>query len=201
MKQIRITYRNGIVTFETVSIDTTENVFFTNEDTTQAHWPTISTNQLGPAPSPNSSQCTVPQPDTLQPPFPYVSEYRCKILGHENEVGIINVFNPLAAVTNTTLPPATVGSLIDPPVQVVTGGMSPYAISGRLFQVTDSNGKVIQQGSGGIGPGLQLVASSNNMGITVTGTPSIAGTYNFTFVVNDGMGANLQQVQYLMTVA
>ena len=34
----------------------------------------------------------------------------------------------------------------------------------------------------------------------MTGTPTEVGTYNFTFVVNDGMGANLQQVQYSMNV-
>src|SRR5271157_1251606 len=124
MKRIHITRSSGGgVTFETVSIDTTENVDFTNEDKTQAHWPTIATNQLGPAPSPNSSQCTVPQPDTLQPPFPYVYKYGCKIAGHQNEVGIINVFNPLTAGV-TSLPSAKVGTSIAP-AQVVTGGMSP----------------------------------------------------------------------------
>jgi len=194
MKKIRIIYSNGIVTFETVSIDNTENVFFTNEDPTQAHWPTISTNQLGPAPSPNSSQCTLP-PNT--PPFTF--RYGCQIAGHQNEVGIINVFSQLAAGT-TTLGPATVGRPIAP-VQVVTGGMSPYEISGQVFQVTDNNGNIIQQGSGSIGPGLQLEASTNNAGITVSGTPAMVGTYNFTFVVNDAMGKNLQQVQYSMAVA
>ena len=200
MKQIRITRSYGVVTFETVSIDTSENVFFTNMDTEQPHWPELSTNQLGPAPSPNSSQCTVPQPKSpLLPPFPYVCRYRCKISGHENEVGVINVFNPLAAGT-TTLPSARVGTPIASPVQVVTGGMSPYQISDQVFQVTDNNGK-IQRGSGSIGPGLKLQPSSDSTGITVTGTPTVVGTYNFTFIVNDAKGANLQQVQYSMAVA
>ena len=195
MKQIRITCNNGIATFETVSIDDSENVFFTNEDTTQAHWPDISTNQLGPAPSANSSQCTVPS--GIAYTFSTFT-YGCKIAGHQNEVGIINVFNQLAP-GKTTLPPATVGKPIAP-VQVVTGGMSPYEISGQVFQVTDDNGKIIQQDSGSIGPGLQLTASDNNTGITVSGTPTTRGTYNFTFIVNDAMGRNLQQVQYSMVV-
>jgi Putative Ig domain len=194
MKQIHITRSNNIVTFETVSIDNTENVFFTNEDPKEAHWPTLTTNPLGPAPSPNSSQCTLP---TTTPPFTYT--YGCKIAGHENEKGIINVFAPLAAAETTALPPATVGIPISP-AQVVVGGMSPYQISGQLFQITDSGGNIIQQGSG-IGPGLQLVASTNNSGITVTGTPTQVGTYNFTFTVNDAMGRNLQQVQYSMNVS
>jgi hypothetical protein len=78
--------------------------------------------------------------------------------------------------------------------------MSPYAISGQQFQVTDSNGNIIKSGSG-IGPGLKLNASTNSSGITVSGTPTMSGTYNFTFTVNDGMGKNLQQTQYVMVVA
>jgi len=195
MKQIHITRSNNVVTFETVSIDNTETVFFTNDDTTEAHWPTLSSNQLGPAPSPNSSQCTLPP---TGPPFTCATyTYGCQIAGHQNETGTINVFVPLAAGT-TSLPQATAGSPISP-VQVVVGGMSPYQISGRLFQITDNSGNIIQQGSG-IGPGLQLAASNNNTGINVTGTPTKVGTYNFTFTVNDAMGRNLQQVQYSMNV-
>lgn len=193
MKQINIIRNsNGTVTFQTVSIDVTENVFFTNQDPQQAHWPTLSTNQLGPAPSPNSSQCTVPQGTA-----PYQVNYGCQISGHQNEKGLINVFAVLAAGT-TALPQATHGVPITPQ-QVVVGGQSPYAISGQLFQITDNNNNVIQSGSG-IGPGLQLNASTNSTGITVSGTPTVVGTYNFTFTVNDAMGGNLQQVQYSMKV-
>lgn len=206
MKQIKITRdRTGKVTFDTVSIDTTENVFFTNQDTQAAHWPTFpnnqpfATNQLGPAPSPNSSQCTVPTPADLNPPNNQVT-YGCKIAGHENEQGLINVFAPLAAVENTTLPPAAKGKSLPFPQQVVTGGMSPYTVSGQLFQVTDSNGNVISSGSG-IGPGLSLSLSMNSSGIYVVGTPTMSGIYNFTFTVNDAMGRNLQQTQYVMVVA
>jgi hypothetical protein len=205
MKQINIKRDGtGKVTFDTVSIDTTENVFFTNLDPQSAHWPTLATNQVGAAPSPNSSQCTVPTPAKLNPPDNQVS-YGCQIKGHGNERGIINVFAPLAAVENsppasvTTLAPATKGKAIAAQ-PVVTGGMSPYAISGQLFQVTDQNGKVIKSGSG-VGPGLTLNASTDSSGISVTGTPTMSGTYNFTFTVNDGMGKNLQQSQYVMVVA
>ena len=77
----------------TAYVDATETVFFTNNDTDHAHWPTICTNQLGPAPSPNSSQCTVPY---STPPYTYT--YGCQIAGHETEAGIIKVFNAVAAV-------------------------------------------------------------------------------------------------------
>jgi hypothetical protein len=199
MKQINIKRDGtGKVTFDTVSIDTTENVFFTNLDTQAEHWPTLATNKLGAAPSPNSSQCTVSPPADLNPPNNQVT-YRCQINGHGNEQGIINVFAPLAEAEETTLTPATKGKAIAAQ-QVVTGGMSPYAISGQQFQVTDKNGNVIKSGAG-IGPGLKLNASTNSNGISVTGTPTMSGTYNFTFTVNDAMGRNLQQTQYVMVVA
>jgi len=201
MKQINITRDNsGKVTFEEVSIDATENVFFTNLDPQQPHWPYLNPqakspdfcdNQIGPAPSPNSSQCTVPQGTP-----PYQVTYKCKL--HENEQGTINVFAQLAAA-NTTLPQVNVNTPLPAPAQVVGGGKSPYTVSGQLFQVTDSGGNVIQSGSG-IGPGMNLNASPNNQGISVTGTPTVVGTYKFTFTVNDAMGRNLQQVQYSMKV-
>lgn len=205
MKQINITRdRNGKVTFDEVSIDATENVFFTNLDPQQAHWPYLDPNakspdfcdnEIGPAPSPNSSQCTVPVPAGKNPP--YAVTYKCKL--HQNEQGTINVFALLAAGT-TTLPQANVNTPLPAPVQVVVGGKSPYTISGQLFQVTDNGGNVIKSGSG-IGPGLTLNASTNNQGISVSGTPTMVGTYKFTFTVDDAMGKNLQQVQYSMKVA
>lgn len=199
----------GKVTFTTVSIDTTENVFFTNQDPQSEHWPAFpptppstkyqpfTQNKLGASPSPNSSQCTVPQPSDLTPPNNQVI-YGCQIEGHGSEQGIINVFSPLAASDETTLAKATKGTAIAEQ-QVVEGGMSPYTISGQQFQVTDQNGNVIKSGSG-IGPGLSLNASTDSSGITVSGTPTMSGTYNFTFTVNDGMGRNLQQTQYSMVV-
>lgn len=195
MKQINITRDSkGNVTFEEVSIDVTENVFFTNLDTQAAHWPYLAfcDNQIGPAPSPNSSQCTVVQ----QPPI-FQFLYGCKL--HDNERGIINVYPQLAAV-NQVLTPASVNQPLKP-VQVVSGGKSPYTITGQLFQVTDSGGKVIDSGSG-IGPGLQLNPDQQKSGgITVSGTPTLVGTYQFTFTVNDGMGGNLQQAQYSLKVS
>lgn len=199
MKQIQITRSNNVVTFQTVSIDNTETVFFTNSDSQEAHWPTITTNQLGPAPSPNSSQCTVPPGTETPPDPPFVYKYGCQIVGHENESGIINVFVQLGAPADTSLPQATVNTPIAP-AQVVVGGMSPYQISGQLFQVVDSSGSIIQQGSDSIGPGLYLTPTSDNDGITASGTPTQVGTYNFTFTVNDGAERNLQQVQYSMNV-
>ena len=208
MNQIRITRDpNGNVTFRTVSIDVTENVFFTNLDPQQAHWPTLATNQVGPAPSANSSQCPVPPPQVTNPNPPpatinqkpsYTVTYKCQIPGHQNEQGVINVFAVLAAGT-TTLAAATKGTPITKQ-QVVVGGQSPYTVSNAQFQIKDSNNNVIQSGAG-IGPGLQLNATPDNTGVWVTGTPTVSGTYNFTFMVTDHMGGNLQQVQYSMKVA
>lgn len=195
MQQIKITRDiNNNVQFETVSVDNTENVFFLNLDTLEPHWPTIASNQLGPAPSAPSSQCQ-PNPTGA---LPAQVTYQCQIAGHTNEQGIINVFAQLAAPASTTLNPAVSGQPIASQ-QVVVGGVSPYQISGQLFEITVS-GVVTQSGSG-IGPGLKLTPTTNNTGIFVSGTPTESGTYTFTFEVNDGMGANLQQIQYTMVVS
>lgn len=207
MKKIKITRgAGGKVKFQTVSIDNTENVFFSNQDEKAAHWPATSptpqpftptepftSNRLGKAPSPNSSQCVVPPP----PNGTTQVVYGCRIKGHEQERGIINVFPPLAAV-NVKLTPATKGQPVNQ--QVVSGGMSPYTISDPLFQITDDGGNVGPPGDG-IGPGLQLKATTDNTGVWVTGAPTASGTYNFTFTVDDAMGRNLQQVQYSLKVA
>ena len=110
MKQIHITRdSNGVVHFEPVAIDNTENVFFTNMDKAQPHKPSIlkltGTQQLGPYPSPNSSQISVPVPQVTNPKpppatipqLPYQYDYTCQVAGHENEKGTILVFAPLAA--------------------------------------------------------------------------------------------------------
>ena len=193
MKQIHITRDSSGVKFETVSIDVTDTVFFTNLDAQSAHWPDITTNELGAAPSANSSQVPVDAPDGQNPPC--VVTYGCKL--HANEKGTINLFNQLSK-ENASLDPATAGTAIAEQ-QVVSGGSAPYSISGQLFQITDANNNVIQSGSG-IGPGLQLNPKTSELGITVTGTPTVVGKYNFTFTVNDAMGKNLQQSQYSMVV-
>jgi len=82
MKRITITRdSDDNVHFETVTVDDTENVFFLNLDPLSEHWPTISANPVGAAPSAPSSQC-----------FPEAT-YGCQIAGHEGEQGIINIIS------------------------------------------------------------------------------------------------------------
>jgi hypothetical protein len=188
MKRINITRDGNNVEFERVSVVETDTVFFVNLDPLDEHKPNISEDTVGPFPSLPSSECQL------------AAEYSCEIEGHGNEKGFINILPPLAPPRDppVELSPATK----DQPIaeqQVVTGGMSPYKISGEVFEVTDAGGMVIQHGSG-IGPGLHLNSKTDNKGISVSGTPTLSGTYNFTFTVDDAMGGNLQQVQYLMTV-
>ena len=223
MRQIKIERDpSGKVIFHEVWIDPTENVFFTNLDPKEAHWPynlnpespNFCDNQIGPAPSPNSSQCPAPGPLVTNPKppparinqaAPYVLNYGCKF--HPDERGTVNVLPQMVvpqqlAKANNQLPGATVNQALPAPVQVVAGGKSPYGISGQMFQITDNTGKVIQTGSDSIGPGVQLVPDQfTNNGISVSGTPTVVGTYTFTFIADDGMGGNLQQVQYSMKVS
>jgi hypothetical protein len=184
MKQIHITRdAGGNVSFDEVSIDNTETVFFINLDPLEEHFPSICANKLGKAPSPPSSQCH----PTLN--------YHCNI--HPSEIGIIRIFPPLAEdVTklNNTIKGQPIAQQ-----RVVKGGKSPYQISNEVFQILDGAGNVIQTGFG-IGPGVQLVPTPNDQGIFVQGTPTVSGTYQFSFEVDDGMGKNLQQVQYSMLV-
>ena len=201
MKQIHITRSNAGVTFEEVSIDPTENVFFTNEDTQSEHWPTFSPNKLGKAPSANSDALPVPPPASAKgksPPPLYHFEYGCKL--HSNEHGVINVFPVLAAVANTSLKNATKGNPIQEQ-QLVTGGKNPYSVTDRQFQIAGPNPS---SGQGNIGPGLNLSqkADANGVwGLYVSGTPTVSGTYSFTFTVDDAMGGNLQQTVYTMKVS
>jgi hypothetical protein len=80
MKRITITRDEaGNVQFETVTVDKTETVFFLNLDSESEHWPAISANPVGAAPSAPSSQC-----------FPEAT-YLCQIAGHGDERGKINI--------------------------------------------------------------------------------------------------------------
>jgi len=172
---------NDEVHFQHVTIPDTENVFFLNRDPKEAHHPSLLPHPLGPAPSPPSIQA-VPH-----------SPYTC--LFHPEEEGTIEIVSTLNP-ENADLAPATTGQPIDQQ-QVVSGGKSPYQISAADFEVRSSSGAVIQSGSG-IGPGLQLI--TDDTGVSVRGTPTVSGTYKFTFDVDDAIGQNLQQVECRMVV-
>jgi hypothetical protein len=198
MKQIFIRRIGNSVTFDTVSIDNTDNVFFTNLDTQQSHWPAFDPkgefpdfcdDELLPAPSDNSSQCIVPEGKAQV-------TYGCRIAGHDNERGVINIFGQLAA-GDTTLK-ATTGQ---PTSQVVVkGGMAPYTITGLIVNNADIPGTSTGPGDPlTIGAGLLLDQDAS--GISVVGTATQPGTFNFTFTVDDSMGRNLQQIQYSLTIS
>jgi hypothetical protein len=190
------------VTYQTVSVITSELVVWVNNDTLDAHWPSLSPNPIGPAPSPNSSAVPLVNPGGAPPATPPNLAFQVKYTDKEPKystlTGLINVFNPFQAGT-LKLPAASVNQAIQPQT-VATGGVSPYSITGQLFQVANSSGAIIASGSGP-GPGLTLTATTNNAGITVTGTPTLAGTYTFTFNATDGMGLNVQQSQFTMVVS
>ena len=199
MKQIFIRRTGNSVTFDTVNIDITQNVFFTNQDPDESHWPAIKPTAANPDfcddelfPGDTSSQCNVPEPDEGTE-----VTYGCRIKGHTNERGIINVFPELAAARNTALT-ANTGEEIKKPV--VNGGMSPYTITGLIVNGADVPGSSTRPSETlPIAPGVELVQDAK--GISVVGTPTQVQIYNFTFTVDDSMGRNLQQTQYSLTVS
>jgi hypothetical protein len=174
------------VEFPDAFVSRTDNVFFINLDPLRPHWPDLISNELGPAPSFSSN------PVQFGREVKEV-EYHCQIAGHD-EKGTIKIVDDLAAV-NTTLTQASSGQPIMQ--KVVKGGRSPYIITDENFEVAGPDGGVIKSGSG-IGPELQL--TTDDTGVFVEGTPTLSGTYTFRFTVDDGMGANLQQIQYTMVV-
>lgn len=210
MKQITIIRDGSKVTFKTVNIDTTENVFFTNMDPKQPHKPSIlklgPNEQLGSFPSANSSQVPVPVPYVTNPnpppptiaQTPYQFEYTCEMPEpeHKTEKGFINVYAQLAAPKITALT-AVKGKATRQ--LLVSGGMPFYKITDLIV-----NNKNIPGPS--VGDALTLPIGSDfalvqdTQGIWIQGTGIQVETYNFTFTVDDSMGRNLRQVQYSLTV-
>lgn len=197
---IHIKRENGAVSFEPVSVIAADLVVWVNQDKESAHWPALSPNQIGAAPSPNSSDVPAPGPTVAGTKPPYSVTYKCLLPGHENETGTIDVLNPFSPATTANLPNATLNQPLPVPVQVATGGLSPYTINSQLFQVV-AGGNIVQSGQGSPGPGLTLNPTADNTGLTVSGTPTVAGTYTFTFDATDAMGLNVQQTQFTMNVA
>lgn len=195
--------RNGsTVTYETVSVITADLVVWKNNDPLDAHWPSLSPNTLGPAPSPNSSFVPLVNPGGTPPANPPNLAFQVVYTDNEPKFGglqgIINVFNPFQA-SATALPAQKVNTPIATPIPVAQGGMSPYNVTGELFQVTNAQGTIVSSGSGP-GPGLALKGTTNNAGVVLTGAPTLVGTYTFTFNATDGMGLNVQQNQFTMVV-
>ena len=198
MKQIFIRRTGNSVTFDTVNIDNTENVFFTNLDTEQSHWPAFDPKGASPdfcddellkAPSDNSSQCPLPDGESKV-------TYGCRIAGHDNEQGVINIFEPLATDVTTVQAVANQQTR----QRVVKGGMAPYRVSGLIVNGADIPGTSTAPGETlPIGGGLVL--DQDETGVIVTGIAGQPGTFSFTFTVDDSMERNLQQVQYSLTIS
>ncbi len=118
-KQININRVDGKVVFEFVSVTQNDSVFWTNNDPQAAHWPVwkMSLNQLGPAPSPNSSFCPA-YPQAV----PVTMVYGCAL--HDDEQGKFDVYAPFAP--GPAPGPAKVGTAYT--TNIATGGMSPYTV-------------------------------------------------------------------------
>ena len=105
---------------------------------------------------------------------------RCAVIWTDDQDGIRFIYpgsgggpGPLS-ITTTSLANGTVGSAYSQSV-IASGGTPPYAWS-------------LVQGQGTLPPGLSLSAAG-----VITGTPTTAGTYNFTVKVTDNASATAQK--------
>jgi hypothetical protein len=113
---------------------------------------------------------------------------RCAVIWTDDQDAIKFVYpgsgggpGPLS-ITTTSLPNGTVGSGYSQSV-IASGGTPPYTWS-------------IVQGQGVLPPGLGLSA-----GGAISGTPSAAGTYNFTVRVTDSTSATAQKALSIVVAA
>jgi hypothetical protein len=116
MKQIDI---NPNRVFEQVEIEQTDDVFWQNNDA-QPHWPMFW--------APRQSFQVLQQfPDfpNPQPQLPQRVQYQCAIPGHQNETGIILVFDDFTLATLSLS--ATAGQINSIPL--TSAGKSPYDTS------------------------------------------------------------------------
>jgi hypothetical protein len=111
---------------------------------------------------------------------------RCAVIWTDDQDAIKFVYpgsggpGPLS-ITTTSLPSGTVGSAYSQPVNA-SGGTPPYTWS-------------IVQGQGVLPAGLSLSG-----GGAITGTPTTAGTYNFTVKVTDNAAATTQKALSVIVV-
>lgn len=220
-KLIQITRSGSTVNFPTVNVVTTDLVVWQNLDPQQTHWPSLSLNQLGAAPSPNSNDTPLAAPPGVVPSpnpknYAFQVSYTCTL--HSSEKGLINVFKPFQAGTPVTvagkttlnfvvpLPPATATQGQPIPDQLLAaGGMSPYIINSLEYQVAGQQpafGTLVPATGAATFLGLTLTPDNvNNGGLTLSGTPNVSGKIAFVFDVTDAMGLNIQQSQFTMVVS
>jgi putative Ig domain-containing protein/BACON domain-containing protein/matrixin/Ig-like domain-containing protein/S-layer family protein len=112
---------------------------------------------------------------------------RCAVIWSDDQDAIKFVYpgggGPgLLSITTTSLANGTVGTAYSQSV-LATGGTLPYTWS-------------LVQGQGTLPPGLSLNAASG----LITGTPTTAGTYNFTAKVTDAASATAQKALSIVVV-
>lgn len=162
-------------TFPSVDVAQIDTVVWRNDDS-QTHWPVPNCSGLkvDPGKSSNGVQLVT---STAAPTLPMAISYGCAIAGHENESGMINVYDNLAPVSGVAIPQTTPFTQ----VVVVTGGKSPYTIQQDAKHPEITLEEAIPAGSSG------GVAAIMNQAATQTGAITLQVN------VTDGLGRTFNQ--------
>jgi hypothetical protein len=164
---IDINRQNAKITLTTAEATVNDVVFWRNNDTQMPHWPTAlgGGEPLVPFQLPARSDTNLPPTSDGFPVPKEDLQYGCKIEGHQDERGLIKVYQPLV-VNNLTPNSATLNQPYTATPTTV-GGKPPFTWS------------VI---SGGLPAGVSL------SGNTISGTPTTAGRSTFVLQAADALG-------------
>ena len=176
--------------FATVDVAQGDTVYWNNQDSVE-HWPvpnctgllvspgkTTNGVQLATSNSPRSPFVDPAVNGSIAgpPPLPMAITYGCAISGHGSESGTINIYDNLSA-----LPSAPTASQPGLPVQIVTGGKSPY----NCVQDPAHPELTIQE--------MTPAGTSSGVAVILNETPKTTGAITLQVDVTDGLGKHFKQ--------
>ncbi|HEX3584286.1 MAG TPA: hypothetical protein VH087_21150 [Thermoanaerobaculia bacterium] len=187
---INITRSGSSVVFDTVDVAQGDKVYWNNQDNVE-HWPVPNCTGLLTAPGKTSNgvqlaTSNVPRSPYVNPnenpaiagppPLPMAITYGCAIPGHEAESGTINIYDNLS-----TLPNAPAVSTPGIPIQIITGGKSPYTVAQDPAHPELTIQEMTPQGT------------SSGVAVVLNQKPAKSAAIALQVNVTDALGKNLNQ--------